>query len=145
MDREQAVKYLLFCGFSEEQIKAIEGAFTCEDAISRKAVLNMDRALDEAIKHSEEVAEEKFDSAVCILDKTKSDVALSKALECKKCAEEHRQLAEWLKELKQLREQTKMGCKGCKFEKTGNNSIYPCSHCSRCYTDKYKAESESTV
>lgn len=60
--------------------------------------------LDEAIKHAEDVAEEKFDSAVCILDKTNSDVALSKALECKKCAEEHRQLAEWLKELKRYRE-----------------------------------------
>ena len=40
--------------------------------------------LDEAIKHAEEVAEEK---------------------RCEKCAKEHRQLAEWLKELKQLREQ----------------------------------------
>ena len=39
--------------------------------------------LDEAIKHAEEVAEEK---------------------RCEKCGEEHRQLAEWLKELKQLRE-----------------------------------------
>ena len=28
--------------------------------------------------------------------------------ECKKCAEEHRQLAEWLKELKQLKEQEPM-------------------------------------
>lgn len=38
--------------------------------------------------------------------------------------------------------QQKMGCEGCIYEKTGNNSTYPCSHCSRCYTDKYKAESE---
>lgn len=43
--------------------------------------------LDEAIKHAEEVAN---DMELC----------------CKECAEEHRQLAEWLKELKQLREQT---------------------------------------
>lgn len=64
MDREQAVKYLSFSGFSDEQIKAIEGAFSCpsagvdcedcpayEDTISRKAVLDtlerMDKALDE--------------------------------------------------------------------------------------------------
>lgn len=40
MDREQAVKYLQSSGFSEEQIKAIEGAFTCEDAISREAVID---------------------------------------------------------------------------------------------------------
>lgn len=38
--------------------------------------------------------------------------------------------------------QTKMGCEGCIYEKTGNNSTYPCSHCSRCYTDKYKVENE---
>lgn len=51
MTKEQAVVYLRFSGFSEEQIKAIEGAFTCEDAISRKAVIDtlerMDKALDE--------------------------------------------------------------------------------------------------
>ena len=38
--------------------------------------------------------------------------------------------------------QSKTGCKGCIYEKTGNNSTYPCSHCGRCYTDKYKGESE---
>ena len=38
--------------------------------------------------------------------------------------------------------QQKMGCEGCIYEKTGDNSTYPCSHCGRCYTDKYRAESE---
>ena len=51
--------------------------------------------LDNAIKHCEEVAIEK-----CKL----SD---SYSFEEHKCGEEHRQLAEWLKELKQLREQTR--------------------------------------
>lgn len=37
---------------------------------------------------------------------------------------------------------TPQGCEGCRYEKTGSNSSYPCSHCSRCYTDKYKSESE---
>lgn len=54
--------------------------------------------IDEAIKHSEEVAEEHtnyncyggFES-------------------CDECAKEHRQLVNWLKELKQLREQEKTG------------------------------------
>ena len=32
MNREQAVKYLSFSGFSDEQIKAIEGAFSCPSA-----------------------------------------------------------------------------------------------------------------
>lgn len=54
-------------------------------------------SLEEAIKHEEEVAEE--------LEKIKCIKAVT--LEECKCAEEHRQLAEWLKELKQLREQTK--------------------------------------
>ena len=54
MTKEQAVVYLRFSGFSDEQIKAIEGAFSgwgscvpisekaegSEDAISRQAVLN---------------------------------------------------------------------------------------------------------
>ena len=40
--------------------------------------------IDEAIKHAEEKR-------------------------CEKCGEEHRQLAEWLKELKQLRKQEKTG------------------------------------
>ena len=52
--------------------------------------------LDEAIKHAEEVAE-GHEKIKCIKAVT---------LEECKCANEHRQLAEWLKELKQLREQT---------------------------------------
>lgn len=57
--------------------------------------------LDEAIKHAEEVAVEN-------LEKTKSRNAGDPiAINCFECAEEHRQLAEWLKELKQLRDQTK--------------------------------------
>ena len=52
--------------------------------------------LEEAIKHAEEVAEknEWFDKN-CL-----------ESMQCRECAKEYRQLAEWLKELKQLREQT---------------------------------------
>ena len=58
--------------------------------------------LDEAIKHAEEVAEEKEEQAW--------EAQLQEEyITCKDCAKEHRQLAEWLKELKQLREQTKTG------------------------------------
>lgn len=53
--------------------------------------------LDEAIKHAEEVAERLENS--CKRDWMGEDD--------ERCASEHRQLAEWLKELKQLREQTK--------------------------------------
>ena len=56
--------------------------------------------LDEAIKHAEEVAEEKEEQAW--------EAQLQEEYRtCKDCAKEHRQLAEWLKELKQLRKQTK--------------------------------------
>lgn len=58
--------------------------------------------LDEAIKHTEEVAEEKEEQAW--------EAQLQEEYRtCKDCAKEHRQLAEWLKELKQLRKQTKTG------------------------------------
>ena len=53
--------------------------------------------LDEAIKHAEEVAE-GHEKIKCIKAVT---------LEECKCAEEHSQLASWLKELKLLREKTK--------------------------------------
>lgn len=60
--------------------------------------------LDEAIKHAEEVAD------VCEFEASKYDMtdAYESHVACQegKCAEEHRQLAKWLKELKQLRNQT---------------------------------------
>ena len=56
--------------------------------------------LDEAIKRAEEVIVES-------LEKTEGRNASDPiAIKCGERAEEHRQLAEWLKELKQLREQT---------------------------------------
>ena len=61
----------------------------------------MGMTLEEAVKHAEEVMMEN-------LDKTKGRNASDPtAIKCGECAEEHRQLAEWLKELKQLREQTR--------------------------------------
>ena len=62
--------------------------------------------LDEAIKHAEEVAElqEKMAKELNESWVRKYDVS-----RCKECAEEHRQLAEWLKELKKLKEQQPCG------------------------------------
>lgn len=57
--------------------------------------------LDEAIKHAEEVAEEKRYE---VQDWLEAHDYVS-AIDCEKCEEEHRQLAEWLRELKQLRQQ----------------------------------------
>ena len=62
--------------------------------------------LDEAIKHAEEVAE-KFESLHERYENMDEDRLLFRVEEneCKNCAKEHRQLANWLKELKQLRKQ----------------------------------------
>ena len=61
--------------------------------------------LDEAIKHAEEVAEEK-ESEAQDLEYSKLDWK-HEANRCSKCAEEHRQLAEWLKDYKRLLEQAR--------------------------------------
>lgn len=64
--------------------------------------------LDEAIKHSEEVADKKKREKQKWNKWLESDYdhrAVAEKVSCELCAEEHRQLAEWLKELKQLREQ----------------------------------------
>ena len=39
MTREQAINYLKSSGMSQEQIKSVTDAFTCEDCISRQAVI----------------------------------------------------------------------------------------------------------
>ena len=61
--------------------------------------------LDEAIRHAEEVAEEKDMQAGFDTDYLCYQMSDTERNQCKKCAEEHRQLAEWLKELKRLKEQ----------------------------------------
>lgn len=52
--------------------------------------------LDEAIRHCEDVAEE--------LEEEAKEAHVLSGMDCMECAEEHRQLAEWLKELKAYRE-----------------------------------------
>lgn len=59
--------------------------------------------IDEAIKHAEKVAEDEERNAGWYYDKERSCYKKK----CIKCADEHRQLAGWLKELKQLRDQTR--------------------------------------
>lgn len=70
--------------------------------------------LDETIKHTEEVARQNEEDAIIYLNcknhkKNLYEIGLAENAEkeCCKCAEEHHQLAEWLKELKQLREKTR--------------------------------------
>lgn len=63
----------------------------------------MGMTLDEAIKHEEKVSIE-------VLEKTEGRNASDPiAIKCGECAEKHRQLAEWLKELRAFRKQAKLG------------------------------------
>lgn len=67
--------------------------------------------LDEAIKHCEEVVEKNENKAQEWHKQTKNRVvnfcekAIQAENDCIECADEHKQLAEWLKELKQFKEQ----------------------------------------
>jgi len=62
--------------------------------------------IDEAIKHAEEKARD-LESTYTLWKRLADEKDLSVPSDyepCKKCAEEHRQLAEWLKELKKYKE-----------------------------------------
>ncbi len=60
-------------------------------------------ALDEAIKHCLEVAEDNETKARRIGQQYEGTLLDRDAKECRRCAADHRQLAEWLTELKQWR------------------------------------------
>ena len=66
--------------------------------------------LDSAIKHCEEVAKEQESHGYCdrslcvIMDVNNATCDECEAVKCRECASEHRQLAEWLKELKAYKE-----------------------------------------
>lgn len=61
--------------------------------------------IEEVIRHCEEVAEQKEHES--FIDRWSDDDEWSESVkeECHQCAADHRQLAEWLMELKELREQ----------------------------------------
>lgn len=74
--------------------------------------------LDEAIKHAEEVTEDKENEGKLLCQSEGASIG------CLTCAEEHRQLAEWLKDYKQLLE-PKTG----HWIKISPAEIYECSEC----------------
>ena len=67
--------------------------------------------LEEAIKHCEEVAEEqvklckRYDDASGYSRSHNETIRVDDAKKCEKCADEHEQLAEWLKDYKRLLDQ----------------------------------------
>ena len=67
--------------------------------------------LDEAIEHARDKANEQ---------KYYASFERGKHIQsCKKCAEEHEQLARWLEELKKYRDLNIVHCKDCKYWVTG--------------------------
>ena len=67
--------------------------------------------LDEAIKHARDKANEQ---------KYYASFERGKHIQsCKKCAEEHEQLAKWLEEFKEYRDMNIVHCKDCKHWGTG--------------------------
>ena len=92
--------------------------------------------LDEAIKHCLEVAE-KHERHAKILEKRLLGSGLDIVDYCLQCAADHRQLAEWLKELKEAKRLLKAAVKdmnngGC------NSNCYKCKHCGACdYSERF--------
>ena len=77
--------------------------------------------LDEAIKHCEEKAEEQRERIITVLN----DVCEVYDPDCEKCAEEYEQLAEWLKELKGLKENSSAQDFKSEIFRMVNMGVYP--------------------
>ena len=101
--------------------------------------------LSEAIAHCEEVAEAEEQK----YKEWKGDYShLKKIDSCLECASEHRQLAEWLKELKELRKNKigiygradaiGVGCANCIYLKTEDYTKRPCGICCYNYSSKFE-------
>ena len=82
--------------------------------------------LDEAIKHAEEVSMDNINRANILWDSKEK-------ARCEDCAEEHRQLAEWLKDYKRLLEQEqKTGhWEWVQYDSNPNIGNWHCSECMR--------------
>jgi hypothetical protein len=91
--------------------------------------------LESAIKHCEEVAkaeEQKY-------KEWKDDYShLKKIDSCLECAKEHRQLAEWLRQLKEYKD-ARVGCEYCKHNYRAQYER-PCSLCQRNFMDMFESE-----
>ena len=97
--------------------------------------------LEQAIEHAEAVEIEqirlmgRYDAASGYARSGNESIRTESAKECEKCAEEHRQLAAWLRELQERRKAD--SCEGCSHN---NGKDYICLICKRHYGDKYVAE-----
>lgn len=93
--------------------------------------------LEEAIKHCEEVAEAEEQK----YKEWKGDYShLKKIDSCLECANEHRQLAEWLRELQAYKEE-RVGCEFCKHSYREMHER-PCSLCKHNFKDMFERGDE---
>jgi hypothetical protein len=95
--------------------------------------------LDEAINHCNEVAERL---------ESKNGYAYTDAT-CEECAKEHRQLAEWLKELMALKENDDVkdvfkNCDTCKYQSLEVDE-FPCDRCRHRYINQYVYDDKREV
>lgn len=88
--------------------------------------------LDEAIKHAEEVAEENE----CLCNQIHPSLQLKNY---GKCAEEHRQLAEWLKELKVFKARKGQWLRMSDLSEQEDDR-YKCSYCGNVIHRKNKMD-----
>ncbi len=93
-------------------------------------------SLEEAIKHCEEVAE--LNEECTRIYKEQGDAIA--ACSCYECAKDHRQLADWLKELKAYKD-ARVGCEYCKH-KYREIHERPCSLCKRNFVDMFEIEED---
>lgn len=91
--------------------------------------------LDEAIKHAEEVMQEKlyeYQECTAVHDAEEAKI-------CGKCAEEHRQLAEWLKELRVFKSRKGQWLRMSDLSEQEDDR-YKCSHCGNVIHHKNKMD-----
>ena len=95
--------------------------------------------LDEAIKREEELAEAEERSAKLHQRPDRGVKGSGKRyLSCLERAKEHRQLAEWLRELREYKEE-RVGCEFCKHQDKLEKER-PCSLCKHNFMDMFERE-----
>ena len=110
-------------------------------------------SLDEAIKHAKEVASEqerlmsRYDAASGYNRSGNEAIRTESAKKCEKCAEEHRQLAIWLRELKERRKAPEIiTCGECvnfaerDFCKVAGHNVHRKSNCMQVFGAERKTE-----
>jgi hypothetical protein len=94
--------------------------------------------LEEAILHAEEVAEENEKTILYYTIQGDKEWLDECEKDCIECANEHRQLAEWLRELKAYKELNTYNrsnkCSKCKYE----DSAYFCDDCIWNFVNKFE-------